>query len=458
MFPDGKHQTCAVKSPHTLQASTSSHAQAAAAAAQDTDQQATEPQGFVGRSPTPDMAAQQALAAPSAPVPNTDNDMTLPWDDPLDHQQDYPQEGNSNSRPAGVSNDTQAFEPMFADTQVQAPAPTVLPETQVSGLPADMPPASALGTGQQTTGLTSAAAIAQMQTLPDSLSIATSIPLTTLGLPNVPDAERTKLVAEPAQLAIPVPPSAAPTGALSAPQAGTALASAASQAMTGAQPTQASLLPSSAGFSTGMPSLAAANGASDATGADASHRAGAASHTASMSAISRPEADAVLHLPSQPSGSQHAAHPHGPPRPTQASHPHKIPPNPPTLDQPAGRLSQSQQRSQAADAAAAAELGQAEQQQASVTDTDRARSGGAMSADGSGRNSMLLDSVLGHDDDDSIWMPPACLPESEGPFQAEEPTILPTTGGQDLPLQPGLPSPGTAVCRVGLPCTCVISQ
>lgn len=113
--------------------------------------------------------------------------------------------------------------------------------------------------------------------------------------------------------------------------------------------------------------------------------------------ISRPQADAVLHLPSQPSGSQHAAHPHGPPRQGPASS-HEIPIE--TMQQP----------------------GQS-----------------SAAADGSAFAQQLLDDVLGHDDTDSIWPPPASLPDSQSSIQepqAKAPDALPASGAVSMPLMP----------------------
>ena len=379
--------------------------------------------------------------APSAPVPNTDNDMTLPWDDPPDDQEQPPIENaaNGSSGPAADNNDTQAVEPIFAETQQQAPPPTLLPETQVNDVPAAVSAGLFHGSGQQIASLESAG-------VPHG-SHASSVPA--LGLPNVPVAEPTQLAFEPTQLAFPLGPSATPAGGSSAPQAGTALASAAAQAMTGAQPTQASLLPSSAGFTSGMPSLAqssnqsqpAVNAAGTST-PGASRRADGAGPSASMLPISRPQADAVLHVPSQPSGSQHAAHPHGPPRLPESTTAGQPPSDNPAVDQAAGSNSQSQPHAQAADAGKDRHTEHQQQHSPRVPDGDSHRTSVGMSADTSGQ-SALLDSILGHDDDDSIWMPPASIPDSQEPSPGAEPAALPAAGGQDLPLQPELLSAGT---------------
>ena len=113
--------------------------------------------------------------------------------------------------------------------------------------------------------------------------------------------------------------------------------------------------------------------------------------------ISRPQADAVLHLPSQPSGSQHAAHPHGPPRQGPAS----------SHDPPTETMQQPGQSSAAADGSAFAQ--------------------------------QLLDDVLGHDDTDSIWPPPASLPDSQSSIQepqAKASDALPASGAVSMPLMP----------------------
>lgn len=126
--------------------------------------------------------------------------------------------------------------------------------------------------------------------------------------------------------------------------------------------------------------------------------------------ISRPQADAALHLPSQPSGSQHAAHPHGPPR----GPPSHAPSNP-------GPSSEATQQPVQPSAAAPAASGVAPSAQ------------------------QLLDDVLGHDDDDSIWMPPASLPESQGPSQqpeAKDLPALPASRAVQLPLMSVGPGAG----------------
>ena len=59
-------------------------------------------------------------------------------------------------------------------------------------------------------------------------------------------------------------------------------------------------------------------------------------------------------------------------------------------------------------------------------------------------HNTLLDSVLGHDDDDSIWMPPASLPESQEAAAAEA-ASLPAEGGQDMRLQTHMPTAGVGI-------------
>ncbi len=414
---------------HALQATTGAHAQLAAV--QDANLQATEPQGIVDRSPTPEMAN---VNPPSAPVPNTDNDMTLPWDDAPAEQQDYQPGADDNSQGAAMNNETQAVEPVFAETEQQAAANHMLPDTQVNELPSEVPHASVLASHQQAAILGSAARLSQDR--------PTAPPAQTSGPPHVP-------VAEPTQLALPLGPSSGPVGTSSGPPAGTALASAAAQAMTGAQPTQASLLPSSAGFSTGMPSLAPVNdppaAVASATSAPGAEAAASAGQTAGSLPISRPQADAVLHLPSQPSGSQHAAHPHGPPTRTPAAAAAGISTATAGGEQPGSKPSQPQQAPQALPAGDS-EQGPSEKQ-VPIAEAGVGTEGAAadsLPAQASSGHNTLLDSVLGHDDDDSIWMPPASMPGSEGPSQEAEPAVLPPTRGQDVPLQSGLQSSGTA--------------
>ena len=421
---------------HALQAATVAHAQLAAV--QDANLQATEPQSILDRSPTPEMANANL---PSAPVPNTDNDMTLPWDDAPAEQQDYQPGADDNSQGAAMNNETQAVEPMFAETEQQAAANNLLPDTQVNEVPSEVPHASVLASHQQAAILGSAARSSQdRQTAPLAQ---------TFGSLHVPVAEPTQLVGEPTQLALPLGPSSGPVGTSSGPPAGTALASAAAQAMTGAQPTQASLLPSSAGFSTGMPSLAPVNdppaAVASATSAPGAEAAASAGQTAGSLPISRPQADAVLHLPSQPSGSQHAAHPHGPPTRTPAAAAAGISTATAGGEQPGSKPSQPQQAPQAFPAGDS-EQGPSEKQ-VPIAEAGVGTEGAAadsLPAQASSGHNTLLDSVLGHDDDDSIWMPPASMPGSEGPSQEAEPAVLPPTRGQDVPLQSGLQSSGTA--------------
>ncbi len=421
---------------HALQATTGAHAQLAAV--QDANLQATEPQSIVDRSPTPEMANANPF---SAPVPNTDNEVTLPWDDAPAYQQDYQPEADNNSPGAAMTNETQAVEPMFAETEQQAAAPTLLPDTQVNEVPSEMPHGSILASHQQAAILGSAAKSFQdRQTAP---------PAQTSGSLHAPVAEPTQLQGEPTQLAFPVGPSSSPVGTSSGPQAGTALASAAAQAMTGAQPTQASILPSSVGYSTGMPSLAPVNeppaAVASATSAPGAEAAAGAGQTAGSLPISRPQADAVLHLPSQPSGSQHAAHPHGPPTCTPAAAAAAAGMSTATAggEQLGSKTSQPQQAPQGLPAGAVdSEQGPSEKQMPTAeADVGTEEAAGSLPAEGSSGHNTLLDSVLGHDDDDSIWMPPASMPGSEGPSQE---AVLPPTRGQDLPLQSALLSSGTA--------------
>ncbi len=420
---------------HALQATTGAHAQLAAV--QDANLQATEPQGIVDRSPTPEMAN---VNPPSAPVPNTDNDMTLPWDDAPAEQQDYQPGADDNSQGAAMNNETQAVEPVFAETEQQAAANHMLPDTQVNEVPSEVPHASVLASHQQAAILGSAARLSQDR--------PTAPPAQTSGPPHVPVAEPTQLVGEPTQLALPLGPSSGPVGTSSGPPAGTALASAAAQAMTGAQPTQASLLPSSAGFSTGMPSLAPVNdppaAAASATSAPGSEAAASAGQTAGSLPISRPQADAVLHLPSQPSGSQHAAHPHGPPTCIPPAAAAGISTATAGGVQPGSKPSQPQQAPQALPVGAGVtEQGPSENQAPTAeADVDTVEAAGSLPAQASSGHNTLLDSVLGHDDDDSIWMPPACMPDSEGPSQEAEPAVLPPSKQPDVPLQSALLSSG----------------
>jgi len=73
---------------------------------------------------------------------------------------------------------------------------------------------------------------------------------------------------------------------------------------------------------------------------------------------------------------------------------------------------------------------------------DTVEAAGSLPAQASSGHNTLLDSVLGHDDDDSIWMPPACMPDSEGPSQEAEPAVLPPSKQPDVPLQSALLSSG----------------
>ncbi|KAL0023275.1 hypothetical protein WJX77_002228 [Trebouxia sp. C0004] len=336
------------------------------AAVQDANLQASEPESIVDRSPTPEMANANP---PSTPVPNTDNDVTLPWNDAPAEQQDYQPEADSNSQGAAMNNETQAVEPMFAETEQQAAASSLLPDTQVIEVPSEMPHGSKFASHQQAAILCSAARSSQDR------QTATS------GSPQAPTAEPTQLLGEPTQLASVTGPFTGPVSTPSGPQAGTALASAAAQAMTGAQPTQASLLPSSAGFSTGMPSLAPIN----------DPPAAVASATSAL-------------------GSEAAAS--------------------------AGAVDSEQGPSE-------------KQVPIAEADVDAEEAAGRLHAEGSSGQNTVLDSVLGHDDDDSIWMPHATVPGSQGTSQEAEPAVLPPTRGQDLPLQSALLSSGNAQDHVG---------
>lgn len=119
--------------------------------------------------------------------------------------------------------------------------------------------------------------------------------------------------------------------------------------------------------------------------------------------ISRPQADAVLHLPSQPSGSQHAAHPRGPPSQTLS--------------------------------AAAVPL-YIQSNLSSVLNQQPAQSP-AIADDASAAANQVADDVLGHDDNDSIWMPNSSLPDSQGPSQepqSKDLPALPASRGVEMPL------------------------
>ena len=363
-----------------------------------TSHQATELQGHVSRSPTPDMALAQA---PSVPAPTTDNDMTLPWDVPPDQQDDQDLEDDDrHPDDAAAQADIQPSDPSHQAEQ-PLPADTILPDTQANNMATDL----------------QADAVAGLQ------STSFAEPTQLVGAP-------TQLMGEPTQLALPVGPLTAAPVALPGSQAGTALASAAAQAMTGAHPSQASALPSSAGFLTAMPSLAQPHPSSQPV---AGNTAGASSGLAPGKVptqanggplpISRPQADAVLHLPSQPSGSQHAAHPHGAPRSPRAGQ------QPADSDGPQPNSAVRHDEAQTTAAAVASE---------------EAQKGSAAAAEvGSSGHNTLLDSILGHDDDDSIWMPPASLPDSQAPSQAgAEPAGLPDQEAKDTSLQPSPPMPG----------------
>lgn len=369
----------------------------------------TETQRHISRSPTPDMAAAQAPPAPSAA---TDNDMTLPWDEPPDDQQDFLLKGSAGHQgDAAANTETLAHQPSLNAEQPVTEAP-ILPDTQANDLPTDLPSSRELSSGHQDS------AFAEPTQPADA-------PTHLLGEP-------TQLVEEPTQLALPADPVAAAPTAPPGSQAGTALASAAAQAMTGAHPSQASVLTSSGGFPTAMPSLAQpqpAPGPSPAGSAFAQN-SGPAQVKSNSLPISGPEADAVLHLPSQPSGSQHAAHPHGLPRSHGAASAD------PAAPKPGSRISQHQ---------GADESNHQEQTLPSVAASQKVQKNSEAAGAGSSDHNTLLDSVLGHDDDDSIWMPPASLPNSEGHGEAEaKPANLPSEGGQHMPLQMQAPTSGRA--------------
>lgn len=361
---------------------------------------ATQGQQHVSRSPTPDMAAAQVASAPTAA---TDNDMTLPWDDPLDDQQDLQRKGSPGN--AAVNTDTQAHKPHTAEhPSTEAPS---LPDTQANDVPGDMD-----------------AGFHELPTGPQDLAFAE--PTQLADAPTHLMGEPTQLMGEPTQVAVPAHPVAAAPRAQPGSQAGTALASAAAQAMTGAHPSQASALPSSGGFPTAMPSLAhpPPAPAPSPAGSALAQDSGPTQDMSKSLPISGPEANVVLHLPSQPSGSQHAAHPHGPPRSQGAGSAAIAAPKP-------GSGTQNQQQGVGAQS-------HHEQTQQGLAASQGGQGDSAAAGAGSSDHNTLLDSVLGHDDDDSIWMPPASLPDSEGG---------PHEGGQDMP-----PTAGGDTCSPG-PCS-----
>ena len=370
----------------------------------------------MSRSPTPDMAAAQAPPAPSAA---TDNDMTLPWDEPLDDQPHFLPRGSAGD--AAVNTAVVAHEPSHKAEQPVGEAP-VLPDTQPNDLPTDLPGNTAAGSRAVSAG-------------PQDIAFAE--PTQLADAPTHLVGEPTQLMGEPTQLAMPADPVAVAPTAPRVSQAGTALASAAAQAMTGAYPSQASVLPSSGGSAVAMPSLAQpqpAPGQSPA-GSALAQNLGPAHGKSNSVPISGPEADAVLHLPSQPSGSQHAAHPHGPPKSRGAASADTAAPN------PGSRSSQQQD---------ADEPSHQEQSLQSVAVSQRVQKDSAAAGPGSSDHNTLLDSVLGHDDDDSIWMPPASLPDSEGPNEGGvKPANLPSQRGQDMPLQLQAPMAGRTTSSHG---------
>ena len=362
------------------------------------------------------MAAAQAPPDPSAA---TDNDMTLPWDEPLHDQPDFLLKGGAGHQgSAAVKTETLMHEPSHKAGQPVTEAP-ILPDTQPNDLPTDLPGDRCAGSHEVSAG-------------PQDIAFAE--PPQLADAPTHLIGEPTQLVGEPTQLAMPADPVAAAPTAPQGAQAGTALASAAAQAMTGAHPSQASVLPSSGGFPTVMPSLGPpqpAPGQSPAGSALAQNSA--PEHVKSNSLpLSGPEADAVLHLPSQPSGSQHAAHPHGPPRGCRAASAD------PAAPKPGSRTSHADEPSHQ------------ELTLQSVAASQRVQRDSAAAGAGSSDHNTLLDSVLGHDDDDSIWMPPASLPDSEGQNEgAVKPANLPSQGGQDMPLQLQAPMAGRTTLSHG---------
>ena len=365
------------------------------------------------------MAAAQA---PPGPTAATDNDMTLPWDDPLDEQPDPLPRGSAGDA-GDAAGKTKEHEPSHKAEQPVAEAP-ILADTQANDLPVDVAGNTGAGTSEVSTGPQDVA-FAEPTQLADA---ATHL-----------SGEPTQLMGEPTQLAMPADPVAAASTAAQGSQAGTALASAAAQAMTGAHPSQASLLPSSGGFPTAMPSLALpqpAPGPSPA-GSALAQNSGPVQVTSNSLPISGPEADAVLHLPSQPSGSQHAAHPHGPPRNHGAA----------SADPAASKPDSYTSQQQAADKPSHQE----QISQGVAAASQRVQRDSAAAEAGSSDHNTLLDSVLGHDDDDSIWMPHASLPDSQGPNQeGAKPASLPSQGGQDMPLHLQASTAGRATSPHGL--------
>lgn len=365
------------------------------------------------------MASAQA---PSGPAAFTDNDMTLPWDDlPNDQQGLFPTGSAAQGSDAALNTASRVSE---ASPEPEKPAmeTTVLPETQVNDLPNDLP--VNIGSPELPSG-------------PQDIAFAE--PTQVVSAPTHLKGEPTQLIGEPTQLALPAHPVAVAPAALPGSHSGTALASAAAQAMTGAHPSQASALPASGGFPTAMPSLALPQAAAQSpAGSALAQNSGPDQVTSVSLPISRPQADAVLHLPSQPSGSQHAAHPHGAPRGVAhgGSRAAKLPDS---------QVSQLQQQFQPG------EYSHQEQRQQHLAPpkTVQRAPAAAAGAESSDHNT-LLDSVLGHDDDDSIWMPPAFLPDSEGPTAAAQPASLPAGGGRTMPPDLHVPTAGRGPHTKGL--------
>ena len=355
------------------------------------------------------MAAAQAPPVPAAAI---DNDMTLPWDEPLEGQQDFLLKGSAGHQGDAAVN----TEPPEHDSSHQAePSVTkapILPDTQANDVSTDLPGNTGAGSSELSVGHQDVANAEPTQLADASTHLV---------------GEPTQLIGEPTQLALPADPVAAAPTAPSGSQAGSALASAAAQAMTGAHPSQASLLPSSGGFPAAMPSLAQPQPAPSKSpaGSALAQNSGPVQVKSNSLPISGPEADAVLHLPSQPSGSQHAAHPHGPPRSRGTASADPAAPN------PGSHISQHQDAD-----------GSSHQEH-----TLQSVAAGA----GSSAHNTLLDSVLGQDDDDSIWMPPASLPDSEQPKEGGvKPANLPSQGGQAMPLQLQAATAGRATSCHGL--------
>lgn len=360
------------------------------------------------------MAAAQA---PSIPAAFTDNDMTLPWDNPLDDPQGlHPMGSAKQGGDAALNTESRVSEASHEPEQPVEEA-AILPDTQANDLPTGLPASTASGSPERPSG---------------PQDIAFGEPTQLAGAHTHLTGEPTQFIGEPTQLAMPAHPVPVPPAALPPSQAGTALASAAAQAMTGAHPSQASVLPASGGFPTAMPSLSPHQPARQPSpaGSPHGHSSGPEQGTSDSLPISRPQADAVLHLPSQPSGSQHAAHPHGAPR-THGGSAAAVAAA--AAKKPASHVSQPQQQS---------EHGEPSHQEETQAPSENVQRDTTLARADSSEHNTLLDSVLGHDDDDSIWMPPASLPDSQGPNAGAEPASLPAEGGQNMPLQTHMPTAG----------------